>query len=110
MNILTSVGLLTGSAACASAILFLSGLRKNKELIKAKIFLLYDKVSLLAILGLLLGIVGVLSQMVIIALGLEDGYLSLESFLGGGFYTMAAHAGIIFVCMTVYSMLRTVGK
>lgn len=94
-----------------SAILMLSQFKKNKELIKARLFLLYDKLNRMMIIVMVLAVIGMLCHTVyMVILGNDPAFLSAGEYLHVGWISTAVALALIFVFLTVYFMLKPVGK
>ena len=101
-----SVGLIT----LLSLVLMLSSLRKSKELIKARLFLHYDRLNKLFIYGSLAIVLSIIFHLAFVMLDPEAGKLfNLETgaFIPYGIYLLAVYIGASYLCMTVYKVLRS---
>ena len=98
-------------AAVISGILMLSQFRKNKQLIKARLFLLYDKLNKMTIAVVILVLIGIIFHMVyMVILGNDPNFKTVEGYLNLGYVSTATVSVMIFIFMMVYFMLRPVGK
>lgn len=102
------VAIFFGVAAILSLLLFLSQFRKNKELIKARLFLMFDRLSRLAILFILFFIVGIGAHIAYISTGADDNFVSAERFFRNGIFALAVYLLAIGVGLVMYFMLRPV--
>ena len=98
-------------AAVVSGILMLRQFRKNKQLIKARLFLLYDKLNRMTIAVVILIVIGIIFHMVyMVILGNDPNFQTSERYLSLGYVSTATVSVMIFIFLTVYFMLRPVGK
>jgi hypothetical protein len=98
--------------AVVSLILLLKATRKSKQLIKARLFLQYDKIERMALAGVILFIIVLITHLFYTLLGGfgDDAFASFGSLLRQKIYTFAIYIGIAIAALTVYRIIRTVGK
>jgi len=108
--IIRLIGVVFGFTAAVTLLLMLTQFRKNKQLIKARLFLNYDKINRLSMICGIALAAGLFIQVAYISSGLDDNYRSWGPFFSSGVYAVMMYSGIIFISSFVYLMLRPVGK
>ncbi|MBI4362169.1 MAG: hypothetical protein HY558_03255 [Euryarchaeota archaeon] len=104
------IALAFGLAAIASLVLFLSQFRKSKELIKARLFLMYDRLSRMLILFLLVGVAGIGVHVAYITSGADDNFIVPEKFFRSGIYALGVYLAAIGMGLVMYFILRPVDR
>lgn len=98
--------------AVISLILLLKATRKSKQLIKARLFLQYDKIERMALAGVVIFIVVLITHLFYTLLGGfgDNAFTSFGALLRQKIYTFAIYIGITIAALTVYRIIRTVGE
>ncbi len=87
----------------------LEQLRKNKELIKARLFLLYDRIHRLEVALMILLAAGIAVHLGFTA-GWDPNFATWERFLGSGIYAALFYAGAFVVATIIFLILYPVGR
>lgn len=98
-----------GAAALLSLALFLSQFRKNKELIKARLFLLFDQIQRIALVVTVLGMVGMAAHLAF-AVTTDPNFGTWERFWASGVYALVVYGAIIAIGLIGVAVLHPVGK
>ncbi|MEM3164524.1 MAG: hypothetical protein QXO51_03740 [Halobacteria archaeon] len=98
-----------GAAALLSLALFLSQFRKNKELIKARLFLLFDQIQRIALVLTLLGMAGMAAHLAF-AGTTDPNFETWERFWATGVYASVVYGTVLAIGLIGFLALSPVGK
>lgn len=98
-----------GAVAILSLALFLTQFRKNKELIKARLFLLFDQIQRIALLLTLLGMAGMAAHLAF-AVTTDPNFETWEQFWASGVYALVVYAAVLAIGLIGFLVLYPVGK
>lgn len=98
-----------GAVALLSLALFLSQFRKNKELIKARLFLLFDQIQRIALVLTVLGMVGMAAHLTL-AVTTDPNFGTWEKFWASGFYASVVYGVVLAIGLIGFAALYPVGR
>jgi hypothetical protein len=109
-EILRALTIILGILVLLSVLLMFSNLRKSKELIKAKLFLHYDKLNRLFVIAGGVIFIFVAFHLYYLLFLSPPGWFSLEpgGFVPYGIYTIAVYGGVTYFCITIWWILKEV--
>lgn len=89
----------------------LKGLQRNQAVIKARLFLHYDKLShFFTLVAVLMAIVTIVQMYTWAALTPVEwfGTEAMGNFVPYGVYSLAVYGGVIYFCLTIWNILKDV--
>ena len=95
--------------ALLSLALFLTQFRKNKELIKARLFLLFDRIQRIALVLTVLGMAGMAAHLVFAATT-DPNFETWERFWASGVYASVVYAAVLAIGLIGFAALSPVGR
>lgn len=101
--------LLLGAASLLSLALFLAQFRKNKELVKARLFLLFDQIQRIALILTVLGMVGMAGHLIFVATT-DPNFETWERFWASGVYASVVYGATLAIGLIGFGALYPVGK
>ncbi len=98
-----------GAAAILSLALFLAQFRKNKELVKARLFLLFDQIQRISLIVIVLGMAGMAAHLAL-AVTTDPNFATWEKFWASGFYAVVTYGVVLAIGLIGFAALYPVGR